>query len=127
VSGIQFHKHRIVPGHMGGTYDAHNVVRVNVAMHAFLHKCLWETHGRWQDRIAWQVLSGMISKEVGRIQAVSEMGKARWANDTNYREKMRYAQSNLSPESSQRRSDTSKARWTDPAFRSKVVLRPHLS
>ena len=119
MAGIQFHKHRIVPGHMGGTYESRNVIRVNVAMHAFLHKCLWEEHGRWQDRIAWQVLAGMIPKEEARRRAVSEMGKERWANDPVYRAKMIHAQSNPTPALSKKKSADSKRLWKDEAFRSK--------
>jgi hypothetical protein len=57
-----FHKHRILPGHMGGTYDSKNVIRVNVALHAFLHQQLFLEHGRWQDWLAWHALSGQISQ-----------------------------------------------------------------
>jgi hypothetical protein len=64
-----FHKHRILPGHMGGTYAPENVVRVNVAMHAFLHKCLWKQYGRWQDKLAFDALSGHIGKtEINAIK-----------------------------------------------------------
>jgi len=119
VSGITFHKHRIVPGHMGGTYDAHNVVRVNVAMHAFLHMVLWEEHGRWQDRIAWQVLSGMIGKEQGRIQAVGESSKHRWANNAEYRAKVIASHSN--PQTQAKRSAQATKLWSNQAFRSRMI------
>jgi len=118
VSGIAFHKHRIVPGHMGGTYESSNVVRVNVAMHAFLHMMLWREHGRWQDRIAWQVLSGMIGKEEGRIQAVAESSKQRWATDADYRAKV--VASHSGPERSAKQSRSATKSWSDPAFRAKM-------
>lgn len=46
---------------MGGTNEASNMLKVNIAMHAFLHKLLFEEHGRWQDELAWKMLSGQIS------------------------------------------------------------------
>lgn len=58
-----FHKHRLVPGHVGGTYDPTNVIRVNIAMHAFLHEQLFLEHGRQQDKIAADALRGHISKQ----------------------------------------------------------------
>lgn len=47
---------------MGGTYESRNVIRVNVAMHAFLHKCLWNEHGDMRDFHAWKMLTGLIGK-----------------------------------------------------------------
>lgn len=46
---------------MGGTNNFDNIVRVNIAMHAFLHKCLYEEYGNWEDEIAWKALSGQIT------------------------------------------------------------------
>jgi hypothetical protein len=60
---VIFHQHRIIPGHMGGEYTPNNVIRVNIALHAFLHRCLWETHGRVEDFVAWKGLSGEIGKD----------------------------------------------------------------
>jgi hypothetical protein len=102
---------------MGGTYESSNVIRVNVAMHAFLHKFLWDEHGRWQDKIAWHVLAGMISKEQARVAAVSEMGKERWANDAVYRAKMKAVHS-VPSESA---SITMKSQWANSSFRSRVA------
>lgn len=56
-------KHRIVPGHMGGTYEANNVALLTVAEHAEAHRQLYEQYGHWQDRLAWLGLSGQIGKE----------------------------------------------------------------
>lgn len=63
---------------MGGTYDSRNVIRVNVAMHAFLHKCLWEQHGRPEDKRAWRFLTSMI----GREEAVRAMMSERMKGNT---------------------------------------------
>lgn len=72
---MMFHNHHIVPRHMGGTDHRSNILKVNVALHAFLHKLLWEEHGCWQDELAWR----MLSKQIGKDEAIrisrSEGGK----------------------------------------------------
>lgn len=45
---------------MGGTNCPSNLIKVNIAMHAFLHKCLWEEYGFVEDKLAWQGLSGQM-------------------------------------------------------------------
>lgn len=57
------HLHHIVPIHAGGTDDPSNLIELTVEEHAEAHRILWETHGRWQDRLAWKGLAGMITKE----------------------------------------------------------------
>jgi hypothetical protein len=57
---IVWHRHHLKPKHAGGTNDKSNIVRVNVAMHAFLHLQLFKQYGRWQDELAWKSLSGLI-------------------------------------------------------------------
>lgn len=56
-----YHKHHIIPKHMGGTDDPSNLVEVTIEEHANLHKQLWEELGNWQDKVAWQMLSGQIT------------------------------------------------------------------
>jgi len=58
-----YHKHHIIPKHAGGTDDPSNLVRLTVEEHAEAHRLLFEEHGRWQDKVAWQALSGRIGKE----------------------------------------------------------------
>lgn len=58
-----YHKHHIIPKHMGGTDDPENLVVVTVEQHAKLHKQLWEDLGYWEDYAAWQGLSGMMGSE----------------------------------------------------------------
>lgn len=60
------HWHHIVPKHAGGSNDQSNLVQLSVEEHADAHKKLWEQHGRWQDKIAWQTLSGQISIQEAR-------------------------------------------------------------
>ena len=59
---IHFHKHHILPKHMGGTNDPSNIIKVNVPLHAFLHKLLWEEHGKLEDKVAYLTLMGLIDK-----------------------------------------------------------------
>ncbi len=66
---IHWQMHHIKPRHMGGTDDPSNLIRVNTAMHAFLHKQLWEEYGDKRDYVAWQALSGQITHEQARIEA----------------------------------------------------------
>ena len=75
---IVWHKHHLVPRHAGGTDDPKNLVKCNLAMHAFLHKLLWEEHGRWQDRIAWKVLQGKIPFAVASQEAHWETVSKEW-------------------------------------------------
>lgn len=57
------HKHRILPGHLGGIYAADNVELLTVEQHAEAHRLLWENFGCQEDFIAWQGLSGQIGRE----------------------------------------------------------------
>ena len=53
------HRHHIVPKHAGGSDDPSNLVEVTVEEHANLHLALYLEHGRWQDWIAFNMLSGV--------------------------------------------------------------------
>lgn len=57
-----YHKHHIIPKHMGGTDDPSNLVELTVEEHAEAHRKLFEQHGRWQDEIAWKGLAKMIDR-----------------------------------------------------------------
>lgn len=60
------HWHHIIPKHAGGSDEPSNLVHLTVEEHAEEHRKLWEQHGRWQDKIAWQTLSGQISIQEAR-------------------------------------------------------------
>lgn len=99
------HKHRIIPGHMGGTYEESNVVLLTIEQHANAHKVLWETHGCWQDRLAWLALSGTVGKDEIIFTKLSEAGKK--GGKTNSGRK-------LTPEHRQKIGQISANRvWTD--------------
>ena len=56
------HTHHIIPKHMGGTDDPSNLVELTVRQHALAHKKLYKEHGKWEDKIAYEMLSGQINK-----------------------------------------------------------------
>jgi fatty acid/phospholipid biosynthesis enzyme len=57
-----YHRHHIIPQHMGGDNDLSNIIEVNIATHAFLHRCLYVTHGKLEDKLAYMALEKQISK-----------------------------------------------------------------
>ena len=57
------HKHHIIPRHAGGSNDPDNLVYLTVEEHAEAHKKLHEEYGRWEDRLAYEGLSGQIGKD----------------------------------------------------------------
>lgn len=57
------HKHHIVPRYMGGTDDPDNLVELTIEEHAEAHRILYEQHGRWQDKVAWQGLAGLMDHQ----------------------------------------------------------------
>jgi hypothetical protein len=67
------HKHHIVPRHIGGSDDPDNLIELSIAEHAEAHRKLYEEYGRWQDKIAWQGLVGLI----GHDEILKEMNAAR--------------------------------------------------
>jgi hypothetical protein len=62
-NNMKTHKHHIIPRHAGGTDDPSNLVELGIAEHAEAHRILFEEHGRWQDRVAWLSLSGIMKDE----------------------------------------------------------------
>ena len=67
------HKHRILPGHMGGTYVPENVVLLSIPQHADAHHQLFLEHGHAEDEIAWLGLSGQIDREeiISRLLSIA--------------------------------------------------------
>lgn len=87
------HKHRIKPGHIGGTYETSNVVEVeinscidnNISAHSIWHFCNWQLWGRAEDFCAWKGLAGVAGKE-DIIEAMHREG-VRKAVETNRNQK----------------------------------------
>lgn len=76
-SNIIYHKHHIIPRHVGGSDDESNLIKLTVEEHAEAHRVLWETYSNEYDRIAWQGLSGNINKEESRVLAVKAANTGR--------------------------------------------------
>lgn len=79
--GEILHRHHIVPRHAGGTNDERNIAHLTIAEHAEAHRVLYEKYGRWQDKIAWEMLSGQIPFAEARLAAniASQTGRPKSA------------------------------------------------
>ena len=79
INNYMKHKHHIVPKHMGGSDDPSNLIELTVEEHAEAHKKLYEENGKWQDKIAWEMLSGQIGKEeaIQEARGSANRGKKR--------------------------------------------------
>lgn len=64
-----YHKHHIIPRHAGGSDDPSNIVLLTIEEHAEAHRLLFEKYNRWQDKIAWEALSGQIKMSEASRQA----------------------------------------------------------
>lgn len=69
------HMHHILPKHMGGTDEESNLVELTIEEHAEAHRKLYEEHGKIEDKLAWQGLSGLICKNDIIKELYSEGGK----------------------------------------------------
>ncbi len=80
MTDIIWHDHHVIPLHMDGPDEKSNLLKCNIACHAFLHKCLYEEHGNEYDRIAWLCLSGQITNAEANIMAtkLANTGKSPW-------------------------------------------------
>ena len=80
-----YHKHHIVPRHMGGPDDASNIVKLTVEEHAEAHLELYQEHGLMQDLVAHRMLLGQIDK----AEAIKILQKApkseRWKKNMSER------------------------------------------
>ncbi len=58
---MKTHKHHIIPKHAGGSNDPSNIIELTIEEHAEAHRKLYEQYGRWQDRVAWLSLLGILN------------------------------------------------------------------
>ena len=72
------HKHHIIPKHQGGTDDPSNLIELTIEEHAKAHRKLYQEHGRWQDKIAWRGLAGMITREEIITEILSRPKSEEW-------------------------------------------------
>jgi len=72
-----YHKHHIVPRHIGGTDEPSNIIKLTIEEHAEAHRLLFEEHGRWQDKVAWLTLSGQMTcaEAIKTAQSLSNKGE----------------------------------------------------
>ena len=72
-----YYTHHIIPRHAGGTNDPSNLIKLTIEEHAEAHRILYESHGRWQDYVAWKAISGAIGKEdiIKLTQSLATKGK----------------------------------------------------
>lgn len=63
MSNTIYHIHHIIPKHLGGTDEPSNLIKLTIEEHAEAHRILYEQLGHWQDKLAWQGLTGLIGKD----------------------------------------------------------------
>jgi hypothetical protein len=76
-----YHKHHIIPKHMGGSDEPSNLIELTVEEHAEAHRKLYEEHGNEYDKIAWLSLTKQIDNAEARILSVIEWNKNRVISD----------------------------------------------
>ena len=74
---ITWHRHHIVPRHAGGSDDPSNLLKCNIAMHAFMHEQRYREIGDEYDRIAAATLRGQIPHAEASKLALIESNKKR--------------------------------------------------
>lgn len=116
------HKHHIIPKHAGGTDDLSNLIELSIDDHAEAHRILFEKHNRWQDKLAWQALTGQIgSKEIRKIKHAESM-KELW-NDPKFKLKVsilakEQVKEQWKDEQFQKlRSESAKNQWKNPEYK----------
>jgi hypothetical protein len=69
---------------MGGTDEPSNLVELTVEEHAEAHRELYENHGHWQDKIAYQMLSGQITNYEAqqKVRKFANLGNTNFAGHT---------------------------------------------
>jgi len=77
------HVHHIIPKHVTGVANNHsdNLITLTVEEHAEAHRKLFEEHGRWEDKLAYRLLSGEIKAQ----DKIKEFRKihSKWMSENN--------------------------------------------
>ncbi|MDX1371211.1 MAG: hypothetical protein R3321_02005 [Nitrososphaeraceae archaeon] len=77
---ITYHVYHLIPKHAGGTDHSDNLVKVNIAMHAFLHQLRAKEYNSLTDLAISKRLQGMIGKEKEIKKAQSKSSLEYWDN-----------------------------------------------
>lgn len=105
------HKHHIIPRHAGGTDDSSNIIELTVEEHAEAHHKLFEEYGRWQDQVAYRMLSGQISSYEATIEAIKRTQTGRKHSEAHNKAKSDFAkQRKWSDETRKKISESNKGR-----------------
>lgn len=75
-----YHKHHIIPRHLGGTDEPSNLIKLTPNQHAEAHRKLWKKYGRWQDYCAWQGLAKLSKGKEHYKLLMTQRNKASWAD-----------------------------------------------
>ena len=78
TSDIIWHRHHIVPKHAGGDDSPSNILKCNIAMHAFMHEQRYREFGDKYDKLAADGLRGIIPRQELIRQINSESSKRMW-------------------------------------------------
>ena len=73
-----YHKHHIIPRHMGGTDDPSNLIELTIEEHAQAHLELYEKYGNKRDWIAYRSLLGQISTAEARLEVARLPKSEKW-------------------------------------------------
>jgi hypothetical protein len=76
MSSITYHKHHIIPKHMGGTDDSANIVYLTVPEHIAAHQLLYEQYGKIEDALAVRILSGWMNDDE-TVRELTKLGNRR--------------------------------------------------
>ena len=75
-----YHVHHIIPRHLGGTDEPHNLTHpISIEDHSIYHHVLYRMFGKPEDKVAWLALSGQIGREE-IIRETSSIGGKRSGN-----------------------------------------------
>jgi hypothetical protein len=74
--------HHIIPKHMGGTNDPSNLFECTLEEHANLHLALYLEHGKTEDWIASQAISGIMKNEEVIHQVLVLAGSKKCSDET---------------------------------------------
>lgn len=129
-----YHNHHIIPRYMGGSNDPSNIIKLTVEEHAEAHRKLYEEYGHWQDKIAWQCLSGQIASAEVHHKILKERtgsNNPNYGNTWSEKQRAAHRKAHLgkkrSAETRRRMSESAKNRKVDYSYRKDPEYRRRMS